>query len=182
MMKPKIVVATLLLAIAMLGIVAFLFTVVAPRSFSSNPSGTSPASDQTDTVTEASIPQPEAQVTAPELKTADNAVTNTVEVTGPPREDYIRQRVEELGDLAMKDDVTSRDAILAELQNPEKEIREAALSAAIEFNDRSVVPRLQEVANQTKDSAEKAKIFEAIDYINLPSLTERLASRQQSIH
>jgi hypothetical protein len=82
--------------------------------------------------------------------------------------------------LAMKNDAISRDAILAELQNPEKELREAALSAAIEFNDRSVLPRLQEIADQTSDSGEKAKILEAIEYIKLPSLTERLAARQQS--
>ena len=78
----------------------------------------------------------------------------------------------------MNNDDASRDAIWAELKNPDKAIRKAALEAAIQFGDRSVVPRLKEIAGQTEDPAEKAAIQQAIDYINLPSLTERLAEQK----
>src|SRR5262245_47062061 len=66
----------------------------------------------------------------------------------------IAHRIEELETLAMNNDTASRDAIVAELQNPSKEIRHAALQAAIQFGDRSVVPRLQELAGQTEDTDE----------------------------
>jgi len=100
------------------------------------------------------------------------------ELTGEAREEYIQQRIEELGDLSSQRDPISRDKILAELQNPLKEIREAALQASIELNDRSVVPRLQEIAELAQDPREKARLLDAIDYINLPSLTERRLAAQ----
>ncbi len=89
---------------------------------------------------------------------------------------FVRQRVAELNALAMKSDTTSRDIILSELQNPDKAIREGALEATIQFGDRSVLPRLQEVADQTEDADEKKALLDAIDYLKLPSLTEYLAS------
>jgi hypothetical protein len=63
------------------------------------------------------------------------------------------------------------------MRNPDKAIRKGALEAAIQFGDRSVVPTLQDIAAQTDDPAEKAEILAAIDYINLPSLTEYLSQR-----
>ena len=96
----------------------------------------------------------------------------------PVHANYVRQRAAELNALAMKNDSASRDAILAELQNPDPQIRKAALEAAIQTGDRSVVPRLQEIAAQTEDAGEKAEILEAIEYINLPSLSEYLADQR----
>jgi hypothetical protein len=81
----------------------------------------------------------------------------------------------------MNNDVQSRDTILSELKNnPDKKIRAAALEAAIQFDDRSVVPPMQEIAAQTQDPEEKASILEAIDYINLPSLAEYMAAHPNS--
>ena len=79
--------------------------------------------------------------------------------------------------MSWNDDTESRDAILSELKtNSDKTIRAAALEAAIQFGDRSVVPPLQAIAAQTDDPEEKQNILDAIDYINLPSLTEYLAA------
>jgi hypothetical protein len=97
----------------------------------------------------------------------------------PAQAKYVSDRVTELEKLAMRNDSAARDEILSELQNSNRTVRHAALEAAIQFGDRSVVPRLQEVAAQTEDSAEKSEILEAIDYINLPSLTEYLAAQRE---
>jgi hypothetical protein len=91
--------------------------------------------------------------------------------------EYVRKRVAELDTLSMNNDASSRDAILSELQNSDRSIRSAALEAAIQFGDRSVLPRLQDVADGTEDPIEKAELLEAISYLNLPSLTEYLAER-----
>jgi hypothetical protein len=94
---------------------------------------------------------------------------------------YVRQQIEKLQALSWNNDVQSRDTILSELKNnPDKTIRAAALEAAIQYDDRSVVPSLQEIAAQTQDPEEKAGILEAIDYINLPSLSEYLAAHPNS--
>jgi hypothetical protein len=85
---------------------------------------------------------------------------------------------DDLNTWAMNNDDASRDAILAEMRNPDKEVRKAALEAAIQFGSRSVVPTLRDVAEETEDAGEKAAILEAIDYINLPSLTEYLAEKR----
>lgn len=90
----------------------------------------------------------------------------------------VRKRVNELYSLAMNNDTASRDVILSEMKNPNTVIRKAALEAAIQFDDRSVVPYLKEIADQTEDPREKVAILDAIDYINLPSLTEHIAQRK----
>ena len=116
-------------------------------------------------------PQPMAVIPAP--------VVNTNAAAEHDRD--VARRIHELNDLAMNNDMASRNEILSEVKNnPDKEIRAAALEAAIQFNDRSVVPPLQEIAQQTQDPEEKASILEAIDYINLPSLTEYQAAHPEN--
>jgi hypothetical protein len=83
-----------------------------------------------------------------------------------------QDRVAELMALAMNDDTTSLNTIWSELANPDQEIRAGALAAVVQFGDRSVVPRLRELAAQTDDAAEKASILEAANFLELPSLTE----------
>ncbi len=118
-------------------------------------------------VSHTAISQPPVFVVAPVINT--NAAAE--------HEKYVAEQIHRLNDLAMNDDTASRDTILSELKNnPDKEIRAAALEAAIQFDDRSVVPPMQQIAAETQDPEEKAAILEAIDYINLPSLSEYAAT------
>jgi HEAT repeat protein len=82
------------------------------------------------------------------------------------------RRTAELNELAMQDNPEAHQQIADELKNPDKEIRKAALEALKQANDRSVVPQMQQMADQTDDPGEKQAILDAIDFINLPSLTE----------
>ena len=83
-----------------------------------------------------------------------------------------QERVAELAALAMNNDTNSLNTIWSELSNPDKDIRDGALAAVVQFGDRSVTPRLRELAAQTEDPAEKVEIIKAADYLELPSLTD----------
>lgn len=191
-MRPRVVIAVLVLASCFLGLAVLLSKVLVPQS---------PPPAQTAEVSAAGDPVSNAHPIQMETSARTNVFHNQVELAGPRFADMtqsipatsnvlspnamdreqakrIHKRVLELYALAMNDDTASRDAILSEFKNPEKNIRQAALEAAIQFGDRSVVPYLREAAAQTEDPREKVAILDAIDYINLPSLTEYAAQRK----
>lgn len=72
----------------------------------------------------------------------------------------------------------SVDGILADLEKPGREIHQAALQKARELDDRSIIPRLSEIAARTGDAHEKADILDTIDFLNLPSIDENMAEAQ----
>ena len=180
-MRPKVVVAILLLAAGLLGVIVLVSKALRPQSTTSADSGkVSLAATVSNQPVEAPASNP-----PPVVSVAPVAVTNEAPAAGTndaaAHAQYVSRRIEELNALAMNNDVQSRDTILSELKkNPDKEIRAAALEAAIQYDDRSVVPPMQEIAAQTEDPDEKAAILEAIDYINLPSLTEFMAAHPNS--
>jgi hypothetical protein len=71
----------------------------------------------------------------------------------------------------MNNDSNSLNIICSELSNPDKEIRAGALEAVVQFGDRSVAPRLRELAAQTEDTDGKSNLLEAANYLELPPLT-----------
>ncbi len=85
---------------------------------------------------------------------------------------YVEQRVAELSDLGAQDDAASLEAILLELTNRDPEIRKAALDAAIQFGSRDAIPKLAEAASQTDDVHEKTALYNAIEFLQLPSVSE----------
>lgn len=97
----------------------------------------------------------------------------------PEHEKYVEEMADKLSRLGMMDDAASREAIMAEFKNPDRRIRQEALDAIIQFGDRSVIPRLEEIAAQTEDPIEQKEIIDAIEYIKLPSLTEYLAEQER---
>jgi hypothetical protein len=114
------------------------------------------------------------------LTTNANAepATNVVSAEVLAHKKYVRDATSRLASLSMNDDQASLDAILVELKNPDKEIRAAALSATVQFNDRSAIPALQKIAAETEDPYEKVEILKAIDYMKQPSFTEFLAHKR----
>jgi hypothetical protein len=170
-MRPKVVIGVLLaVALAAAGVLGLKGVRTQPPP-SAQPE--SPARPGPNIVIE-SIPES----SAPDAGSSRIAPATNAASADSDHAKYVRRRVYELNLLAMKSDPASRDAILAELENPDPEIRKGARDAAIQSGDRSVVPRLKEVAEKTQDPAEKAEILAAIEYINLPSLTEFLADQR----
>jgi hypothetical protein len=172
-MRPKVVIAILLLAGGLLGVIALI-------SSAGRPSSPSPAVAGENPLPAAAVSNAPVETTPPTnpppalvVSAAPAAGTNAAAA----QDELVQQKIEQLEAWSRNSDVPSRDAILSELRNsPDRQIRAAALEAAIQFNDRSVVPSLKEIAEQTQNPDEKDAILEAIEYINLPSLTEYRAA------
>jgi hypothetical protein len=74
----------------------------------------------------------------------------------------------------------SADGILADLEKPGVELHQAALQRARELGDRSIIPRLREMAEGMDEAREKAAILDTIDFLNLPTLAENMAAAQSA--
>lgn len=85
---------------------------------------------------------------------------------------WITKRITELDELAWFDDAGSLHRILAELRNPQPEIRAAALAATKAFGSSDAVPYLTIIAAETRDPAEQKNIADLIEYLNLPTLLD----------
>lgn len=100
------------------------------------------------------------------------STTNVVEVTTD--EERAARKAADID--AIQDALVDADhspaslmAISDRLGNPDKEVRKAALEAAVHFGDTNIIPRLNEVLQQTEDTREKAAILEAIAYLQQPT-------------
>ncbi|TAK97199.1 MAG: hypothetical protein EPO07_13770 [Verrucomicrobia bacterium] len=168
-MRPRILISVTL---ALLGLLAVLMVSTRNRRLAAGDEGDRPGGRTLVAMAPTTaLALPVAEETAVVLTNARAAVT----IMETNHEEYVEQRVAELMDLAMNDDANSLSAILTELTNPDKRIRKGALEAAVQFGDRTITPRLQELAAQTEEAEEKAALLAAVDYLNLPSLTEYLA-------
>ena len=71
----------------------------------------------------------------------------------------------------MNDDAASLANILSDLNSPEKEIRMAAIDAAVQFDSTNAIPVLQATAANDQDPEEKEALLKAADFIALPEVT-----------
>jgi hypothetical protein len=88
---------------------------------------------------------------------------------GGDRDSYIVRRKAQLTDLGMSDNPANLKTILSELENPEPEIRQAALSATIDFHSKEAIPQLQIEMDWATDPEEKVAIKNAIEFLQLPA-------------
>jgi len=167
-MRPKVVAAILLLAVGVLGI-----AVLISRAFHHEWGGEAPGNlPVAQTATNIS-PEKEISTSAPLIVANDQATVAVPAVIQETNQaDYVRERVAELMALAMNDDADSLHTIRSELSNPDRQIREGAIAAIVQFGDRSAVPYLRERAAQVEDPVEKADLIAADDHLELPPLTE----------
>jgi len=195
-MRPKIVAVILFLALALIAIMVLVERGIRPQVV------TPTASDGGDLGDDSNFPKPLEEKVRPadDDWTKDDSSgglgqavavaavdTNrgptsilplSAEDAAAAHEEYVLDRIDELDKLARERTAESLNAILLELENPDKEIRKGALDATVQFRDRSSIPRLQEIAARTLDPEEKAELLEAIEYLKLRTLSERLAERQ----
>jgi hypothetical protein len=193
-MRPKVVITVLLLAFGLLGVVALLSTVLrqervsrsaaggdfsaagsAPRLGLQDQERENSPSAKVDQVGKSGPRGPETVNSIVHNNATDKVIANSqssAALQNTNHAEYVSQRIDELNDLAMNDDSNSLNTILTELTNSDKQIREGALGAVIQFGDRSAISTLRELAVQTEDLAEKADILAAIDFLKLPSVFE----------
>ncbi|HOW65164.1 MAG TPA: HEAT repeat domain-containing protein [Candidatus Paceibacterota bacterium] len=174
-MRPKVILATLLAAGVWIGILLRISNWERPIDGAIPPP---PGASTPPGPTELDKPQTERTVQSSPNLVQSAIPAHTPNWSDPVREKEARHRMAELASLGMMDDAASRESIMAELKNPHQLVRKAALDAIIQFGDRSVLPRLQELAAQTTDAQERQDILEAVAYLKLPSLTEYLATRK----
>jgi len=161
-MRPKFVFALLLLALLALGAVFFLkqhLGNVAPSPTS--PESATPAPPPASNVM-ASVAPPPAPIPA--------APASTITLTPEQRQAAIDAEIDRLQDWSMNNDPASLSNILADLTSPEKEIRDAAIEAAKQFDSTNAIPTLKAVAANTADTGEQIALLEAADFLSLPSL------------
>lgn len=148
-------------------VLSVLIAVLWPKQWPKPPPATSPGADKLSVNTssmETSAPVPAVK---PVATLPTNSVVNANPATSPSR------TVAELQLLAMNHDADSLKTILAELTNPNAEIRAAAREAAVQFGDRSAAPVLRAAAATTEDLDEKKALLDAADFLELPPLEVR---------
>jgi hypothetical protein len=89
----------------------------------------------------------------------------------------IEQRKALLLDYAWETDPKFLRLILADLNHPVPEVRATAREAAKHFGSRDAIPALQAQLAATEDLKEKVALQEAIEFLQLPTLTEYLQTR-----
>jgi aminopeptidase N len=180
-MRAKILIAILGAGVAV-GLVLLLrqpAPVPADNQSVEQAAATEPASSANETV----LP-PAAKAKRTELSSTNTAAlagigAETSEQTPEARQEaYKSEMLVKLADLGMNDDTDSLNTILDELTNRDPEIRAAALEASKQFGSRDAIAKLMDAATQTDDPQERVALYEAIEFLKLPSLTEVMQQQQ----
>jgi len=167
-MNSKVVAAIIVLALGAFGLAVYFSRPVnpSPDGNASVDSAAAPAATNPSPAKVIYISAPSPVASTPPVVATPSSMPATNHAA------YVQERNAELMSLAMNNDSNSLNTIWSELSNADPEIRAGALAAVVQFGDRSVTPRLRELAAQTPDTAEKAEIIKAADFLDLPSLTE----------
>lgn len=123
------------------------------------------------------VPPDRPLAIAPAKDKGRAAEESVLEDQDEQREARVAARIAQLRDLATKTDRASLETLLAEIKNPDLEIRQAALDAISQSGNRAAIPGLRETAAQTEDIREKQAIVDVIEFMSLPTLTELLRGR-----
>jgi hypothetical protein len=158
-MRPKVVIALLVPIFLLLGTVILLKQHAANHS---KPAGVLP----TPAVTSV------APTPAPPPAPAPAPLVVKKTLTPEEREVAVNAEKERLFEWERNDDPQSLSNILADLTNPEKEIRMAAIEATKQFGSSSAIPTLQQLAQNTADAGEQTALLEAADFLSLTPISD----------
>ena len=174
-MRPKIVIAVLLVGIAGIVAIFLLKHAATPAQPAQTPPETASQSAAPPAAPAAGNPAPAKPVVtfanAPVEKTISRPAADT-NALAEAHEDMVQAEVDKLTELQANDDAASLHAILADLTNSDKEIRAAAVESTIQFGSRDAIPVLQDLAARTTDPGEKKNLLDAADFLALPTVSE----------
>jgi hypothetical protein len=175
-MRTKVVVWATVVALAILAPVIYLHF----KPDSPLPADTTVASDDSAPPATA-IPPILKRVQSQQREGLSSRPTDAAS-SGLSHDDYVLQRSAQLSELGMNNDPDSLKTILSEMENHDPDIRQAALSATIQFGSKDAIPVLQNEMAYATDPQEKVDIQKAIDFLQLPRLgsDEDSAITQQS--
>jgi len=101
-----------------------------------------------------------------------NAPPAPIPLTPEQRQAAIDAEKDRLFQWSVNDDPASLASILADLTNPEKKIREAAIQAAKQFGSSNAIPVLKDLAANTSDTKEQIALLEAAEFLALPTVAD----------
>jgi hypothetical protein len=169
-MRPRVVLAVLLFTLVIVGAIIFLKPRPTPPVL--------PASEPAPVVQTMPAPEPLKQpVPAPPLVSTSAPVVARA-LSPEEHEAVVDAEVERLSNWAMNDDPQSLSNILGDLTSPNKEIREAAINAAKQFESPDAIPALKAAAMaavNAGNSQEAVDMLEAADWLALPTVEFRPA-------
>ena len=161
-MRPKVVILTLVAAFAVLGMVVVFKGLKAGNSGNTN--GQTLAVDATMAAPSATTNDQSAQTSLNSGSTSANSEEW--------RAAMIQKELDAIQGLVGAVDGTNNPMIISALidkvENPEADVRKAALAALVQLNDTNAVPELQKAADAIKDPRAKVAVLDTIDYLNLP--------------
>lgn len=159
-MRPRFVLALLLVTALVLGI-AFLLRQPSEKAAAPPP------------ITETKTPAPVVSVAPPPSASLPAAPVAAPVVTEKQRQAAIDAETDRLQEWSMNDDPESLANILADLTNPEKEIRDAAIEAVKQFGSADAIPTLKQLAANTTDPEEQGALLQAAEFLSLPSISDK---------
>jgi len=175
--------ATVIAAVILAAMVGLLVPVLTNDRTVPTPPATQTGLTTGDVVAPVDTKTSPATETVPSPVAPNHGAAAETPVAAEPQDmndDYVAVRVDELRDLAMTGNISSLTTIESELNDPDRRIRDAAVSAAIQFGDRSAIPALQTAITRTEDPQEKINLQKAVDFLELPSMTDMAVNHADS--
>lgn len=163
-MRPKIVIPILLLGAALIASILFFGTKGERAAQAAPPAGKENAGHVTAT-TSAPVLSPKPAGKIPSMTPGSLAPRTEEEQAN--EDAAVAPRVGELNDWGVTDDPANLRKILAELDNPEPQIRAAAVEAAVQFKSPEAIPALQDALAQATNLDEAVNIREAIRLLSI---------------
>ena len=96
----------------------------------------------------------------------------------PTQDDVTAAKAEHLMELAGSDNPGALQAIVAELNNGNPDIRKSAVEATVQLGDTNAIPWLEAAAQWTQSGDERTEILEAVEFLKLPKLENRTEGRR----
>jgi hypothetical protein len=99
-------------------------------------------------------------------------------IQAPEYEAWAEERIDTLDDLTGATDRESMLLLLGEINNPDGNIRSVAMETLQHTRNRDAIPYLNELSKTTSDPAVASHIAETIEFLELETMTERIARKR----
>jgi hypothetical protein len=112
----------------------------------------------------------EAQPSTPAAAPAALPATATASTNVALSEEERDAEIDRLQDWSTKDDAGSLSNIVADLTSPDKDIRQAAIEATVQFGSMDAIPFLKAAAASTDDLDAQIDYLQAVKFLSYPPM------------
>ena len=162
-MRPKIVILTLVVAIALVALAALVKGVVGGGS-----SG------------DAKVPEPrpaEPARSTPEIQAVHPNSSNTAAMLEQMRTAEVDKELDQIRELQSGGSASqyATETLLNKTTHHEPEVRKASVEALVQLNATNAIPGLEQAIGLIEDPREKVIFMDAVSYLKLPGVTDGAA-------